>query len=585
MSELSELFAEVAPDIQRAIRDLGWHTPTPVQTAAIPKMRAGGDLIVRAQTGSGKTGAFGIPLVEAIDTALAKTQAIVLLPTRELANQVAKELDALGQYRGVRTLPIYGGIAYGPQLEGLDKGAHIIVGTPGRILDHLKSGRMDLGATKVLVLDEADEMLGLGFWPDMKEIASYLPKKRQSHLFSATMPERVRSLSRFFLTNAEDVTIDRDNAAPQQIEHYYYVCTASEKESVLARILAYEEPESAIIFCNTKADVRFITAYLAKRDFNVDQISGDLPQSAREKAMNKIKAGNLRFLVATDVAARGIDISDLAYVINYTTSDSPEVYVHRTGRTGRAGKSGIAISLVSGLDIGNFKFMQTVSGIVVKEKKAPTEKDIAQRAQERSLQKSEAELELLIEKAKERLATIPHAEVLQRAERILPFVKRLAASDDGLEELAKVCAAYLLKPGAGALLTDRTTDKTSDKTTGNSRVKATSTSNASARDAEDAGGAYALDRDTGDGGASAGAGDDDAAHDRDRANKAPESGGGADRGRRRSRSGSRSGGSSAGSREGARPSGGDRGRSGGGTSGAGGRSGGGSSTGARRRPR
>ena len=572
MPELSELFAEVAPDIQRAIRDLGWHTPTPVQTAAIPKMRAGGDLIVRAQTGSGKTGAFGIPLVEAIDTALAKTQAIVLLPTRELANQVAKELDALGQYRGVRTLPIYGGIAYGPQLEGLDKGAHIIVGTPGRILDHLKSGRMDLGATKVLVLDEADEMLGLGFWPDMKEIASYLPKKRQSHLFSATMPERVRSLSRFFLTNAEDVTIDRDNAGPQQIEHFYYVCTASEKESVLARILAYEEPESAIIFCNTKADVRFITAYLAKRDFNVDQISGDLPQSAREKAMNKIKAGNLRFLVATDVAARGIDISDLAYVINYTTSDSPEVYVHRTGRTGRAGKSGIAISLVSGLDIGNFKFMQTVSGIVVKEKKAPTEKDVAQRAQERSLQKSEAELELLIEKSKERLATIPHAEVLQRAERILPFVKRLAASDDGLEELAKVCAAFLLEPAAGALPTDKTTDQT--------RVKATSTANASARDAEDAGGVY--DRDTGNGGASAGAGDDEAAHDRDRANKAPESGGGAARERRRSRSGSRSGGSSAGSRDGARPSGGDRSRSGGGTGGTGGRSG---STGARRRPR
>ena len=565
MPELSELFAEVAPDIQRAIRDLGWHTPTPVQTAAIPKMRAGGDLIVRAQTGSGKTGAFGIPLVEAIETSLAKTQAIVLLPTRELANQVAKELDALGQYRGVRTLPIYGGIAYGPQLEGLDKGAHIIVGTPGRILDHLKSGRMDLGATKVLVLDEADEMLGLGFWPDMKEIASYLPKKRQSHLFSATMPERVRSLSRFFLTNAEDVTIDRDNAGPQQIEHFYYVCTASEKESVLARILAYEEPESAIIFCNTKADVRFITAFLAKRDFNVDQISGDLPQSAREKAMNKIKAGNLRFLVATDVAARGIDISDLAYVINYTTSDSPEVYVHRTGRTGRAGKSGIAISLVSGLDIGNFKFMQTVSGIVVKEKKVPTEKDIAQRAQEKSVQKSEAELERLIERAKDRLATIPHAEVLLRAERILPFVKRLAASDDGLEELAKVCAAYLLEPAAGALAAGNATGST----------------NASARATADANGA--VDRESGDGTSPASANDDEAAHDRDRANKAPESGGGSDRGRRRSRGGSSGGGSGAGSRDGARPSGGDRGRSGGGASG---RSGSGGSTGgARRRPR
>jgi ATP-dependent RNA helicase DeaD len=369
----------LSPEILKGILEYGFEYATPVQAAAIEPALAGKDLLVRAQTGSGKTGAFGIPLVEAIDTSLPKTQAIVLLPTRELANQVARELDALGQYRGVRTLPIYGGVAYGPQLEGLDKGAHIIVGTPGRILDHLKSGRMDLGATKVLVLDEADEMLGLGFWPDMKELASYLPKKRQSHLFSATMPERVRSLSRFFLNNAEDVTIDRDNAAPQQIEHYYYVCTASEKESVLARILAYEEPESAIIFCNTKADVRFITAYLAKRDFNVDQISGDLPQSAREKAMNKIKAGNLRFLVATDVAARGIDISDLAYVINYTTSDSPEVYVHRTGRTGRAGKSGIAISLVSGLDIGTRTTLEKVKKVKFEVRALPNPEDAVAR--------------------------------------------------------------------------------------------------------------------------------------------------------------------------------------------------------------
>ncbi|MDT8439992.1 MAG: DEAD/DEAH box helicase, partial [Wenzhouxiangellaceae bacterium] len=213
-------------------------------------MRAGGDLIVQAQTGSGKTGAFGIPLVEAVDTDLAETQAIVLLPTRELANQVAMELEQLGRHRGVRVLPIYGGVAYGPQLEGLEKGAHIVVGTPGRILDHLKSKRMHLDDTKVLVLDEADEMLSLGFWPDMKEIASYLPRKRQSHLFSATMPEKVRSLSRFFLKDPEDVTIDRDETAPGQIEHYYYVCAASEKENLLARILEYEDPDSAIIFCN-----------------------------------------------------------------------------------------------------------------------------------------------------------------------------------------------------------------------------------------------------------------------------------------------------------------------------------------------
>ena len=444
MTELSELFADVAPDIQQSIRELGWHTPTPVQTAAIPRMRAGGDLIVQAQTGSGKTGAFGIPLVESVDTTLPQTLAIVLLPTRELANQVAKELELLGQHRGVRTLAIYGGIAYGPQLEGLEKGAHIVVGTPGRILDHLKSGKMDLSNTKVFVLDEADEMLSLGFWPDMKEIASYLPRKRQSHLFSATMPERVRSLSRFFLNDPEDVEIAGDQGSPQLIEHYYYVCAASEKEAILARILEYEDPDSAIIFCNTKADVRFITAYLAKRDFNIDQISGDLAQSAREKAIAKIKAGKLRFLVATDVAARGIDISDLAYVINYTTSDSPEVYVHRTGRTGRAGKSGVAVSLVSGLDIGNFKHMQIVIGIKIAEKKVPTERDLARRAKKRALGNVEDETDALKQKARKDLESLSAEDAEAKTDRLLPFVTQLATSDEGRRELAGICAAYQL---------------------------------------------------------------------------------------------------------------------------------------------
>lgn len=447
MTELAELFADIAPDIQQSIRDLGWHTPTPVQSAAIPRMRAGGDLIVQAQTGSGKTGAFGIPLVEAVDTNLAETQAIILLPTRELANQVAMELEQLGRHRGVRVLPIYGGVAYGPQLEGLEKGAHIVVGTPGRILDHLKSKRMHLDHTKVLVLDEADEMLSLGFWPDMKEIASYLPRKRQSHLFSATMPEKVRSLSRYFLKDPEDVTIDRDETAPGQIEHYYYVCAASEKENLLARILEYEDPDSAIIFCNTKADVRFITSFLGKRGFNIDQISGDLQQAAREKAMNKIKAGKLRFLVATDVAARGIDISDLAYVINYTTSDSPEVYVHRTGRTGRAGKSGVAISLVSGLDIGNFKHMQLVVGISMSERKAPTDRDIERRKQQREQQREqtrlEAEWKTLRARADAENLEHAEAEMTARIERLLPHVREAAGNDEGLRILAGVCAAYL----------------------------------------------------------------------------------------------------------------------------------------------
>ena len=457
MTELNELFADIAPDIQKSILELGWTTPTPVQAAAIPKMREGGDLIVQAMTGSGKTGAFGIPLVEAIDTELAKTQAIILLPTRELANQVAVDLDALGKHRGVRTLPIYGGVAYGPQLEGLERGAHIVVGTPGRILDHLKNDRMDLSSTKVLVLDEADEMLSLGFWPDMKEVASYLPRKRQSHLFSATMPEKVRSLSRFFLTDPQDVTIENIGGSPQKIEHCFYMCAAAEKEAVLARILQYEDPESAIIFCNTKADVRFITGYLAKRGFNIDQISGDLQQSAREKAIAKIKKRQLRYLVATDVAARGIDISDLAYVFNYTTSDSPEVYVHRTGRTGRAGKSGVAVSLISGLDIGNFKFMQTVNEIAITEKKVPTERQLARRlekrkkAQEEEAERKaiEGELDTLRERSNDDLEAVGETDAQARVDRMLPFVQKLAESEEGQLELARFAAAYLVgKPAA-----------------------------------------------------------------------------------------------------------------------------------------
>ncbi len=432
MTELSELFAEVAEDIQTSIRELGWHTPTTVQAKAIPLMRGGGDLIVQAQTGSGKTGAFGIPLVEGIDTSIARIQALVMLPTRELANQVAVELTTLGRHRGVLVLPVYGGTGYAEQVDALETGVHIIVGTPGRILDHLGNGRMDLRDVGALVLDEADEMLSLGFWPDMREIGTYLPEKRQSHLFSATIPEKVRSLSRFFLTDAEFVAVDDGLSAPQQIEHYYYVCSANEKEALLARILEFEDPESAIIFCNTKADVRFITGYLSKRGFNADQISGDLAQAARERALKRIKSGELRFLVATDVAARGIDISDLSHVISYATADAPEVYVHRTGRTGRAGKAGIAISLVSGLDIGNFKHMQNVNNIEVVERTPPSENDMLTRIRERIQVKVEHEMRGL-----------SPAQTDFEVNRLIPVVEAMATSHEGRRDLAGICAAYL----------------------------------------------------------------------------------------------------------------------------------------------
>ena len=432
MSDQTDVFEGVSEPIQKALSELGWSKAMPVQARTLPLMREGKDLIVQAHTGSGKTGAFGIPIIEATDISLPEVQALIMAPTRELALQVHQDIKALGHHAGVRVLAVYGGVGYAAQLEGLEEGAHIVVGTPGRILDHLSNGRMNVDHLKTLVLDEADEMLSLGFWPDMREIESHLPKDRTSHLFSATIPEKVRSLSRFFLKDPEFVSMDEGTQSPQQIEHLYYVCTASEKENLLIRIIEYEDPESAIIFCNTKADVRYVTSVLQRKGLQADQISGDLQQAARERALQSIKKGELRFLVATDVAARGIDISDLSHVISYTASDSPETYVHRTGRTGRAGKSGIAISLVSGLDIGNFKHMQNVNQIKMTERKAPTEKDLRDRLRERIQVKVEHEMRHQ-----------PESEQRFQVDRLIPIVEEMAETQEGRRDLAGIAAAYL----------------------------------------------------------------------------------------------------------------------------------------------
>ncbi|MEB2344994.1 MAG: DEAD/DEAH box helicase [Deltaproteobacteria bacterium] len=428
------LFAALPEDIQSGLRELGWRTPMPVQAATIPAMRARRDLIVQARTGSGKTGAFGIPIVAEVDADLRAPQALVLTPTRELANQVASELVTIGKHRGIVCLPIYGGVGYGPQLEGLAAGPHIVVGTPGRILDHLGQRRLVLDRVRFFVLDEADELLSLGFWPDMREIDRYLPPKerRQTCLFSATMPEKVRALTRVFMRDPEFVTLSEGQIAPAEIEHFFYLVSAQEKEQALVRILEYEDPESAIIFCNTKDDVRYVTAFLQRRGFDADQISGDLAQAARERAMARIKAGELRFLVATDVAARGIDISDLTCVIGYTAPDSPETYVHRTGRTGRAGKAGFAISLVSALDIGNFKYLQNVNRIQITERKLPSDAELLDRLRER-----------LTVKVEQEMRAVPERERAWKIDRWVAVVSAMAASDEGRRELAAICSAYL----------------------------------------------------------------------------------------------------------------------------------------------
>lgn len=434
MTDLSDVFEDLPEPVQAGLRDLGWKEPTPVQERVIPLLRAGKDLIVQARTGSGKTGAFGLPIMAEIDPSQPTTQALVLAPTRELANQVAGEFTAMGKHQGVRCVAVYGGVGYQAQIQGFAEGAHAVVGTPGRILDHLGAGRLRLGGLRFLVLDEADELLSLGFWPDMREIHSYLPSNRQSALFSATIPEKVRSLSRVFLREPEFVTLSEGRVGPEEIDHFFTVVPAHEKEAALVRILEYEDPESAIIFCNTKDDVRYVTAYLQRHGFDADSLSGDLNQVQREQVMARTKAGQLRFLVATDVAARGIDISDLSHVISYAAPDSPEVYVHRTGRTGRAGRAGVAISLVSGLDIGNFRWMRSVNRIEVAERKLPTHEDVLERIRER-----------LAVKAEQELRGIPERERAWKVDRLIPVVEKMAASEEGRRDLAVICAQFLVE--------------------------------------------------------------------------------------------------------------------------------------------
>lgn len=430
-------FDSFSEDIRAGIAALGWRLPMPVQRRVIPIMRAGNDLIAQAMTGSGKTGAFGLPIVELVDTAMRAVQALVLAPTRELAKQIETEVAIMGRHRGVETLAVYGGTAYGPQIDAFARGVHVVVGTPGRLLDHLGQGKLKLDRLRVLVFDEADELLSLGFWPDMREIQKYLPAKRLTGLFSATMPARVQSLARVFLHEPVFAQLTEGGVrSPEEIEHWHYIVPAQQKEPALLRILKYEDPDSAIVFCNTRADTRFVTAYLQRHGVDADMIQGEMTQQAREKVMKRIKAGELRVLVATDVAARGIDISDLSHVISYSAPDSAETYMHRSGRTGRAGKAGTAISLVSGLDIGNFRYLQQVNRMTIPERKLPTDADVAERASRRLEVRLEDELRGLSE-AEQRLI----------GEEYLPSVDRLTQTDTGRRLLAAAVYAYLQRRG------------------------------------------------------------------------------------------------------------------------------------------
>ncbi len=372
-------FAELGlhADVLRAVEEMGFTEPMPVQAATMPLVVAGRDLMVQSRTGSGKTAAFGIPFASNIVRPEDKfVQAIVLLPTRELALQVASELAKICAHRDITVVPVYGGAPMGRQVEQLHAGGQIVCGTPGRILDHLRRGTLRLDRVRCAVLDECDEMLSMGFQEDIEDILEKTPAERQTLLFSATVPEAIQRLSRRYLRNPEFLKLSADFIGVHDIKHLYYSIPALHRENELLQILAFEEPVSAIIFCNTREETGRVAEFLRQHGHDAEAISSDLTQTDRERVLGRMRAGGIKFLVATDVAARGIDIENLSHVFNYTFPESPEIYIHRTGRTGRAGRKGTAVSLIGPTEVGSFYYLKLLYKIKPDERALPSEAEI-----------------------------------------------------------------------------------------------------------------------------------------------------------------------------------------------------------------
>jgi ATP-dependent RNA helicase DeaD len=363
----------LSADVRQAIDELGYTHPTPVQLAVFEAAARGASLVVQARTGTGKTAAFGLPLVDQIVRRnVAAVQALILTPTRELALQVGREIENLGKHRGIKVIPVYGGAPMGAQIDALASGAQVVAGTPGRVLDHLRRGTLDPKNIRVLILDEADEMLSMGFAKELNAIVEHLPKERQGLFFSATIPPDVERLARSHLKEPEFITLSSDAVGALSVTHLVYLNAGGDKRQELVRILEIEDPESAIVFCNTKDETQRVCEALQNRGYEAEWLNGDLEQRERERIMARTREGKLRFLVATDVAARGIDVSHLTHVINADFPESAEQYVHRTGRTGRAGRTGTAISIIGPKDIGNLYILRLTYKIRPLERQLPT---------------------------------------------------------------------------------------------------------------------------------------------------------------------------------------------------------------------
>jgi ATP-dependent RNA helicase DeaD len=417
----------LSDELLQGLAEMGYGEATQVQALSIEPGLAGRDMLVRAKTGTGKTTAFGIPIVERVEEGSRYVQALVLSPTRELANQIARELAGLAKFKDLRILPIYGGVGMGPQEQALEEGVEIVVGTPGRVADHIRRGNLDLSRLKVSCLDEADEMLSMGFYKDVTGILKKAPKESQTLLFSATVEAEVKRIVSQFLDDPEDIILSTDTDRVEGITHVLYESSPNfHKARALLAVIDTESPGSTIIFCNTREDTNTVATFLDRQGLDAQLISGELPQKKREQVMAKVKSGEVQFLVATDVAARGIDISNLTHVINYALPGDPAVYMHRIGRTGRIGKEGMAITLAGGGDLSTRMVLEKQFKIAFEYREMPTPEEAGQLRVERQV------------------ATIKAAAGTTAFEAFLPMVRAMKDRPDGDVLLATAMKGFFL---------------------------------------------------------------------------------------------------------------------------------------------
>ncbi len=367
----------IHPEILKAVHEMGFENMTPIQEQSIPVLLEGKDIIGQAQTGTGKTAAFAIPMIQSIDPSVKKPQGIILCPTRELAMQAAEEIRRLSKYmHGVKVLPVYGGQDIGRQIRALSQGVQIIVGTPGRVMDHLRRHTIKTAQVKMIVLDEADEMLDMGFREDIETVLADMPAEHQMALFSATMPQEILDIAGAYQNSAVYIRVTPKELTVSAIKQAYYRVAKKDKVKALCRLLDYYQPARSLIFCNTKRMVDEIAGQLKDKGYEAEGLHGDLSQNQRDTVMNLFRGGRCAILIATDVAARGIDVSGVDAVFNYDVPEDIEYYVHRIGRTGRAGRKGRSFTLISGREIFKIRSIEKVCHTTIRERKMPSPEDI-----------------------------------------------------------------------------------------------------------------------------------------------------------------------------------------------------------------